>query len=183
MKRFLFLLSIICAFSACKTPEARKPVNQKSGSFIEQSIERNRALSAKEEALIKQIIKQDTSNNYFTSKSGFWYYYVQKDTISQITPNFGDVVAFNYNAKDLYGNIIYTEKELDTITYTIDKEELFYGMREGLKLMKEGEIVTFIFPSYQAYGYYGDNDKIGTNIPLVTRVTLNKITKESKKDN
>ena len=49
--------------------------------------------------------------------------------------------------------------------------------------MKEGEVVTFLFPSYQAYGYYGDNHKIGTNIPLMSEVTLHKITKESTTEN
>jgi FKBP-type peptidyl-prolyl cis-trans isomerase len=41
--------------------------------------------------------------------------------------------------------------------------------------MKEGETVTFLFPSHQAYGYYGDNDKIGTHVALKSTVTLNKI--------
>jgi FKBP-type peptidyl-prolyl cis-trans isomerase len=49
--------------------------------------------------------------------------------------------------------------------------------------MKQGEMVTFLFPSYQAYGYYGDDNKIGTNIPLIAEVTLNTITKESTTEN
>ena len=46
--------------------------------------------------------------------------------------------------------------KLRTQNYVMDKEELFTGLREGLKLMKPGEIVTFLFPSQKAYGYYGD---------------------------
>ena len=38
--------------------------------------------------------------------------------------------------------------------------------------MKEGEVVTFIFPSQKAYGYYGDNDQIGRNEPLICEVSL-----------
>ena len=52
--------------------------------------------------------------------------------------------------------------------------------------MKEGETVTFIFPSHKAFGYYGDKDRIGTNIPIITEVTLNSITQEintNKSDN
>lgn len=168
---------------SCKTPEARKPIHRKSGSFFNTSIHRNKELAAREEAKIQKIIENDTLNTYITSETGFWYFYNKKDTVSYRTPKFGDQVTFNYNVKDLNGNIIYTKQELDTITYRIDKEELFLGLREGLKLMKQGEKVTFLFPSYQAYGYYGDDYKIGTNIPLMTEVTLNTIKKESKTEN
>ncbi len=183
MRILLHILCIVLLICSCKTPEARKPVSIKSGSFITESINRNKKLAAKEEALIQKIIKNDTLNTYITSKGGFWYFYNKKDTTSSITAKFGDFVSFNYDVKDLNNNVIYTQKELDTIIYYIDKEELFLGLREGLKLMKEGEVVTFLFPSYQAYGYYGDDNKIGTNIPLKTEVTLNKITKESTTKN
>ncbi len=179
MRLILLAFSLLILFYSCKSPEARKPINISSGSFISESINRNKKLAAKEEAIIQKIIKKDTAHNYITSTSGFWYYYIKKDTLPTKSPVFGDIVNFNYNIKDLYGNTIYTEKELDTINYKIDKEELFFGLREGLKLMKSGETITFLFPSYQAYGYYGDENKIGTNLPLISQVTLNKIVKES----
>jgi hypothetical protein len=43
--------------------------------------------------------------------------------------------------------------------------------------MKEGETVTFLLPSYKAYGYYGIENKLGTNIPVQSRVTLKTIDK------
>lgn len=58
----------------------------------------------------------------------------------------------------------------------MDQQELFTGLREGLKLMKSGETVTFIFPSQKAYGYYGDQNKIGSNLPIICEVTVNSIT-------
>ncbi|MBQ4803920.1 gliding motility-associated peptidyl-prolyl isomerase GldI [Aquimarina sp. MMG015] len=183
MRYFLLLISFLTLFFSCKAPEARKPVSISSGSFINESINRNKELSAREEARIQKIIQQDSSNNYITSEGGFWYYYEKKDTLTSGTAKFGDIVNFNYDIKDLNGDTIYSEKELDTVNYAIDQEDLFFGLREGLKIMKEGEIVTFLFPSYQAYGYYGDNHKIGTNIPLISRVKLNKITKQSTKEN
>ncbi|GAA4276342.1 gliding motility-associated peptidyl-prolyl isomerase GldI [Aquimarina mytili] len=185
MRIILSMLGVLFLMFSCKAPEARKPITIKSGSFISdsKSIHRNKELAAKEEAIIQKIIDTDTVHDYITSEGGFWYYYSKKDTISSRTPKFGDIVNFNYDVKDLKGNTIYSQQELDTITYYIDKEELFLGLREGLKIMKEGETVTFLFPSYQAYGYYGDDHKIGTNIPLMTEVTLNTITKESTTKN
>ncbi|TPN85306.1 gliding motility-associated peptidyl-prolyl isomerase GldI [Aquimarina algicola] len=183
MRLALNAILLTLLFVSCKPQEARRPLSISSGSFISESIDRNKKLASKEEALIQKIIEEDTAHQYITSETGFWYFYTLKDSISTTTPKFGDIVTFNYNVKDLKNNTIYSEQELDTITYRIDKEELFLGLREGLKLMKEGEKVTFFFPSYQAYGYYGDDHKIGTNIPLITEVTLNTITKESTTKN
>ena len=137
----------------------------------------NKKLNEREYALIEGIISKDTLNEYLASNSGFWYLYntkVEKDTIQA---GFGDLVNFNYNLKDLNGTTIYTAKEIGTRDYIMDKEELFTGLREGLKLMKPGETVTFLFPSQKAFGYYGDKNRIGTNVPLISQVTLNSIEK------
>lgn len=177
MNKFLTLTLIALAF-ACKSPEARRPVSVKSGSFIDESVERNKKLNAHEQALIEKFMTQKQENNYIASESGFWYYYNTKTEFDTLqTPVFGDIVNYDYNVKTLNGKTIYSFDELKTRNYTIDKEELFTGLREGLKLMKSGETVTFLFPSQKAYGYYGDQNKIGSNTPLMCQVTLNSITK------
>lgn len=175
MNKF-FLLILALALVNCKTPEARRPVSVKTGSFIDASVERNRQLNAKEQAHIEKLLKEQ-NKNYIASESGFWYYYntrIESDSLK--TPDFGDLVNYTYDVKSLFsGNTIYSKSEIDTQTYVMDKEELFTGLREGLKLMKTGETVTFLFPSLKAYGYYGDENKIGTNIPLICEVTINSI--------
>uniref|UniRef100_UPI00404A2650 gliding motility-associated peptidyl-prolyl isomerase GldI n=1 Tax=Gelidibacter sp. TaxID=2018083 RepID=UPI00404A2650 len=177
MKSLILILLIAIGFTSCKSPEARRPISQKTGSFIQESAERNKKLVEKEEAIIAQMIEKDTSKTYIASESGFWYYYnvkVEKDTI---TAKFGDVINFDYNVKDFKGQTIYSDEEIIADDYSMDQEELFTGLREGLKLMKPGETVTFLFPSQKAYGYYGDTKKIGTNVPLICEVTVNSITK------
>ena len=52
------------------------------------------------------------------------------------------------------------------------------GLRDGIKLMKKGETITFLFPSHMAYGYHGDNEKIQSNEPLICTVRLNDIKPE-----
>ncbi|HSP40539.1 MAG TPA: gliding motility-associated peptidyl-prolyl isomerase GldI [Gillisia sp.] len=181
MRKFeILLILMVLSIAGCKSPEARRPVTQSSGSFINESIERNRELVAVEEAAILEIMEKDVENEYKASNSGFWYYYNQKstDSVNTKTPKFGDVVIFDYSITDLDGNVIYAEGEIPTQNYHMDKEDLFGGLREGLKLMKEGEIVTFIFPSQKAFGYYGDKNRIGTNIPIINRVKLHSINNE-----
>lgn len=180
MKSILYMLFIVLLVVGCKSPEPRKPVSRASKSFTNKSLKINKAIVEKEEAYIKNMIEKDTANTYITSSDGFWYYYNSKNTKDSITPQFGDEVEFNYNLLSLQGDTIYSRKELGERAYTIDKEEIFTGLRQGLKLMKEGETVTFLFPSHQAYGYYGDNDKIGTHVALKSIVTLNKINSETK---
>ena len=171
---FIILVLALCV-SSCKSPEARRPVSQKTGSFIKISAERNKKLNTEELKQIQKIIEKDTSKTYIASESGFFYYYntkVEKDTI---TPTFGDIVNFDYDVKDFNGNDIYSDNEIHPRDYAMDQEEIFTGLREGLKLMKPGETVTFLFPSQKAYGYYGDKNKIGTNTPVICEVTVNSI--------
>jgi len=171
MKQSLIYLVILFLISSCKPPEARRPVSNNSGTFIDASIERNKQLNKIEYNQIQSLIRA-SEKNVLTSDYGFWYYYNNKiETITK-TPKFGDLVYYTYSLKTLKKEEIYSKNDLGQQTYYIDQQELFSGLREGLKLMKEGEVVTFIFPSQKAYGYYGDNDQIGSNEPLICEVSL-----------
>lgn len=181
MKR-LFVFIAMISLGACKSPEARYPVSQNSGSYISESIAKNQELLEKEVTKIEAIIKEDSTREYKPSQNGFWYVYNKKTTDSTNKPNpeFGDIVEFDFSISTLDNRAIYVEGEKGTKTYAIDQEKLFSGLRQGLKLMKEGETVTFLFPSYKAYGYYGDKNKIGRNLPIKTKVTLNKVTEREE---
>lgn len=175
MNKLLTIAFVLLVFG-CKTPEARRPISVKTGSFIDASVERNKKLNAAEKVFIENLMKEQKID-YIASESGFWYYYNNKADIDTLkTPAFGDVINYNYNVKSLNGNTIYSAEDIKTQTYAMDREELFTGLREGLKLMKTGETVTFLFPSQKAYGYYGDENKIGSNVPLICEVTVNSIT-------
>lgn len=176
MKNLHIIIVLLALCFGCKSPEARMPESVQSGSFLKESAERNKKLNEQEQKLIEDIIKNNPDKNYIASESGFWYYYHTKIENDTIQPQFGDIIDFDYNVSHLNGNEIYSNANK---TYVMDKQELFTGLREGLKLMKPEERITFIFPSQKAYGYYGDENKIGTNVPLICEVTLNTITQEN----
>ena len=130
-----------------------------------------------EENKILELIKNDSLNNYIQSPQGFWYTYINKVEDSSKTPHKGDEVYLEYNITDLKDSIIYSKKELGIKKYIVDKEDFISGLQKGIKLMKIGETITFVLPSYNAYGITGDNNKIGLNQSIKSTVTLININK------
>lgn len=173
------LLLLVLAWN-CKSPEPREAVSVSSGSFIQESVERNKALVAQEEALIKNLISADTTQTFQASEQGFWYAKTVKDLLkTSKLPEFGDQVTFDYQIEDINGNIIYTKAELSPRTYAVDQQQLISGLRDGIKMMYPGETMILYLPSYKAYGYYGDENRIGTNIPLRITLSLTELTQKN----
>lgn len=177
MKKYTYILIVAIAFVSCsqQQEQARKPISHSSGTFIKESIVRNKILVANEEKIIDSLIKNDTLKQYVASNKGYWYKYETKVDEATALPKRGNITYFDYEIKDLKNRLIYSKLETKPQIYYVDKENIMMGLRDGIKLMKKGETVTFLFPSHMAYGYHGDDKKIGTNEPLICTVTLNDI--------
>jgi len=145
---------------------------------MKESVERNKILLAQEEAIIKEIMAKDSLHIYQSSASGSWFYYDIQNEKADYNPKPNDVVTFTYNIVSLDNDTIYSMKELGIQKYKVDKQELFPGLRNSIKLLKEKETATFLFPSSLGYGYHGDNNKIGHNIPLKSTISILNIEKQ-----
>lgn len=176
--RLIVFIIMITLTLSCSKPIPRKPISISSGSFLKESVERNKKLVAKEEALIKSIIKQDSLNDYIASENGYWYYYKTKSNVVSKLPTFGDKVTFDYELRSLNNEVIYSKEELGQQEYYVDKQNIIEGLRSGIKLMKANEEIIFLFPSNQVYGYHGDNKKITTNTPVKAIVSVHSIEQE-----
>ena len=174
MKNKFVILFLSIVLYSCVDPTPRKPVTRNSSTFLKESIKRNKMVNKLEESAFLELIKKDSLHEYISSPNGFWYCYINKDSISTQLPFTGDEVIYSYNIKDINGEVLYTNDDLGERRYIVDKQELITGLQDGLKLMKEEEVVTFLFPSHKAYGYSG-YQKIGSNQPLIYTVKLNKI--------
>lgn len=175
---FLILLALLTFASCQKEQEARKPVSYASGSFIRQSVARNKQILKEQEAAFTNLIKKQPNVKILTSKYGFRYYYNQQDTLqTKPLPVKGDVVFFDYEVRNLKNQLIYSVDKFKNRQYQIDKENIMSGLREGLKLLREGDVVTFYFPSQFAYGFHGDGNRISSNTPLIIKVSILKITR------
>lgn len=185
MKNTISTLAVVLlvVITGCQNKqEARRPISHSSGSFMKQSMDRNKKLIAGEEAEIARVIRQNKRVKFIASTKGFWYSYIATNTKDTLTPKKGDVALFDYEVKDLKGRIIYSQSELGPQTYSVDKQNIMTGLREGIKLMHRNEKINFLFTSHIAYGYHGDNKKIGTNKPLFCIVTLRDFMSEANYD-
>ncbi len=178
MRTLLFTFFLLLAILGCQGPEPRRPVKVSSGSVYKESIERSRALLAKEEQMMKAIILQDTMHEYVRSSTGSWYYFnVQNPQATEnLAPN--DVVTLTYNVLNFDNDTLYSMQDIGILQFKADKLSLFPGLRNSVPLLKENESATFLFPSSLAYGYYGDKNKIGANMPLKSTLTILKIEKQ-----
>ena len=174
MRQIFVLFSFVLLLS-CGGPEARKPIKVKSGSFFKESVERNKNLLALEEKMIQEIIKRDNLHEYIASPNGFWYYFETQNEASRYTPQTDDQILFSYDLRTLDNKAIYSSEDLGPTSYTVDKEQLFPGLQNAVKLLKINEKATFFFPSLQAYGYLGDGESIGPKTPLRSTIELHTI--------
>ena len=174
MKKIKFLVLILSVFIvSCSQQQARQPISRSSGTFMKESVERNKKLVATEEDKIDSIIKNNPDKQFISSNKGYWYSYENRNLNDTLSPKKGDIAYYNCEIKDLNGAIIYSEAELKPQKYYVDKEQkIIIGLRHGIKLMRKNEKITFLFPSHLGYGYHGDNNRIGHNEPLMYTVTL-----------
>jgi len=179
MKNNVFKAFIGILLISCANPVPRNPVVIKSGSYMEQSVSLNKLLIESEEQTIKELVNLDSINPYSASPLGFWYTHTSKSTAVYF-PKFGDKVEYIYEILDLNNSKIYSFEEIGKQSYVIDQQEIIEGLRDGLKIMNEGDEVTFLFPSHKLYGYVGDKNKIDINQPLIYKVQLIKINKKNE---
>lgn len=179
MTKILFFAIALFLASCSQQQGARRPISQSSGTFMKESVERNKKLVATEESQIATIIKNSLNKKFIASKKGYWYSYVTQNVKDTLTPKKGDIAYYDYEVTDLKGAVIYSENELASQTYYVDKEQkIIIGLRDGIKMMHKNEKITFLFPSHMAFGYHGDNNKIGHNEPLIYTVNLTNFEKD-----
>ena len=182
MKNSFILFSFFFVMVSCVNPVPRKPVVRKTSSFMQESIRINKNLNTVEEKAINEVISNDSLSQYIASSNGFWYKYEHK-TANKIFPEVGDKLSYSYEVSDLNNSLIYNQETIGERTYIVDQQDIIEGLRNGLKLMNEGDIITFLFPSHQVYGYSGDENKVGIKQPLIYKVKLNKINTKNEISN
>ncbi len=164
------ILKIICIYIlsiGCKENIARNPINKPKKREVNSSIMLAKSIYLKEVKNIKKFIKLNLKRNFKFYENGFWYHIEEKGKGAKIKK--GDNITIQYKIFNLKGELFYDEQYK---TFLVDKESEIIGVSEGVKLMNKGAKYTFIFPSYKAYDYHGDNKKILPNTTLLYEVKI-----------
>ncbi len=165
---FFFSIITFLFLSSCKEQEPRLPVSVSSGIDYTESIELSKKINQREERKFrKYVAKQDLE--FKRSNFGF-IYHIENNSAELIKSE--DEIRYTEIVEGLDGKIIYTSI---TKNLVVDHQEEIKGMHEGLKLMSEGAEAIFIFPSHQAFGFHGDDNKIKSNTPLVYKIRVIKV--------
>lgn len=183
MKHIGCLLMTVLLLASCEGPQPRRPLEVKQGGFLKQSAERNRKLLQQEDSLMQEVIRRDSLHQYLQSSAGFRYYYDLQSPDQGYLPQPDDLVTMTYDLRTWNEDTIYRREEVGIIRYRVDKQELFPGLRSSVRLLGEGETATFLYPSSLAFGYQGDKDRIGPNLPVKCTLTILEIEPTSKNEN
>ena len=171
----LFLFISILLLVGCEETVSRRAINAQEVSELDKTIAINKRLFSDEKRLMKKYMELDSMLVYINSGKGFWYANLTKVDDSAF-PEKGDMVVFEQEILGLDGTILYAKKDLGLRKYVVDKEHIIKGLKEGIKLMKEGEEVKFLFSSFVAYRMNGDTSQvIGSNQPVISIIKLIKI--------
>ena len=170
--KLLKFITIVLFFS-CSENEPRYAVNHNKKSIENPSILKN--IISEQNQKIDKYLSKNPDKNYINSKRGFWYFYIKKNDSNDKSPEFGDSIIFDYSITDLNNNIIYDYETIGEQNYIMEKQQIITGIREALKILKKGEIATFILPSYIAYGMYGDLNKIPPNTAIICTIKVKSI--------
>jgi len=170
LKSSLLIVSLFLI--SCSEQQARKPISASNSNSLTSASSILKKINSIEELKIINYIKKDTFHDYIRSPNGFWYRYIVKKPENSISPKKGDLVQISYEILDLKDQIIYSKQFSGIKDYKVDEEDFIPAIQQGLKLMKTGETIKFIIPSFNAYGVVGDENKIGINKSIISIVTL-----------
>ncbi len=171
MFRLMFFMAVL--HLSCTKVEPRRPIKHStSNRLFKKTVEESKRLNKIEETKIIELIKRDSNRKYFLSPSGFWYTYIKKIDADLPFPKAGDLVEIVYDIRDLKDSIIYSKETLGLKKYKVDNEDFIPGLQVGIKLMKKGETINFVIPSYNAFGIAGDGKRIGINQSIKSTLSL-----------
>lgn len=165
---------IVFALLSCSNNEPRYAINHiKHSNNNTPSILKN--IIKEQNQIVDNYLTDYPGYNYINSKKGFWYYFNEEIKTTNKKAEFGDLIEFNYSVKGLDNNVIYDFQTVGNQNYIMDKQQIITGLNDALKILKAGEVGTFIFPSYKAYGIYGDLNKIPPNTAIICTIKVNSI--------
>ena len=120
----------------------------------------------------EQIDKLTSDNGWKMTETatGLRYQFIEKGNGAKAETE--KVAVLEYEVKLFSGELIYSSKQNGLKEFRIGSGGVESGLEEGILLLKIGDKVRFIIPSYLAHGLSGDQDKIPSKATLIYTVKL-----------
>lgn len=169
-KTFIYLLVVFLMFSCNNKQEVQRPKKGFESNFLDKSIENGISRETAEKKYIEQWVSKNDKSNFQSTSDGFWIRYDVKNSNPKAKPlNF---VRYTAELSDIEGTQIYSFEEFGIKNAILTKSNEIRGIEKALYLMGKDEQTTLLLTSFNGYGIYGDENKIGKNQVLKVKLKL-----------
>lgn len=139
----------------------------------EKSTKLHQNLAKEEDVDIRLFLARHADWQMKKTGSGLQYFIYENGDGDSV--QVGNVVQIEYEISLLDGSICYSTADDEIEEFVVDRAQIESGIQEGVKLLKKGDKVKFIFPSHLGHGLIGDMNKIPPLTPLVVDLYLRDI--------
>ena len=164
MKKLPFVSFLLLLLIACGE-EPKKPVivtRKKIDSMVE---DLEKKYNRMEEDRIKDYISRHKPMQ--KTSSGFWYVIDKKNPSGREIKD-ANIVKYSREISLCNSEIVYNDVHLIKVGQDVE----ISGFHQAVKLLKNGEKATFIFPSFLAHGLLGDMQKVPPKSELIYKVEI-----------
>jgi len=166
MKKYILIISVIVISCAKQNPVYDSGNEVLSSNEIEVSKNRSKNLNILERHQIEDWIKNQ-SQNYYSMGMNYWV------DIENLNKNHkkadGDKVSYEYDIYDFNMVKLYNKSKSNK-EVILGKFEELAAVEDALRYADKNQKLTLLIPSVLAYGTYGDNDKIDTDMPIIIKL-------------
>ncbi len=168
--RCWFLYSFL-VLVACSNPQPQRPVQYHQMQLKESLVKEDFELDKK---IIEEYITRHDSISFKNNANAFWWASIEKkEKAKTIDPSVQiDYTYAVYNFKD---QEIYSKDDIGIQYAVIGKTKQIRALTEIFKELSEGEKAILLVPSFSAYGFSGDGNKIGPAQPIVIKIEILKL--------
>lgn len=159
MKRFLFLLPLLCL--ACSEPPVINAPDPQGDPYKESMINANKTINSAEQTQIESYVQRHGWTMRQLS-NGAW---IEETSQGQGKPvDWDDTVTVRYRMEALNGKVIYPSEEE---TFVVGQNKPTVGLDRAVMELHRGSKARLIVPSSLGYGVVGDGDRVPARAVLV----------------
>lgn len=169
MKRWY--LSIFLIIISCSKPKPQRPVQHHKMQMDESLVKKDFEL---DKEIIEEYIVQNDTLEFKNNANAFWWATLEKKKNAK-SINSSVQIEYNYAVYNFKNQEVYSKEEIGVQYAVIGKTKQIRALTEVFKELTEGEKVILLVPSFSAYGFSGDGNKIGPAQPIIIKLEILKL--------